>query len=148
MAIYNETWTAADEMDYLFLASGSGAITRADTRKGIAATLSSQQANAAGRPVVKKTHAAGQVVIGAITHVGRKGCKVVKKGRFVLQAINAYAAADFEKKVISTTTAGKVDHHGSSDGTEKAQKGELAIVGGGNDTSTGGIGHYYLVECL
>ena len=143
MAIYNETWTAADEMDYLFLASGTGAIARSDARKGIAATLSSEQANAAGRPVAKKTHAASQTVIGAITHVGKKGCKLVKGGRFVLQAVSAYAAADFGKGVISTTTAGKVDHASGAAG-----KGELAIVGGGDDASTGGIGHYYLVECL
>ena len=143
MAIYNETWTAADEMDYLFLASGNGAIARSDARKGIAATLSSAQENAAGRPTAKKTHAAGQIVIGAITHVGKKGCKLVKKGRFVLQAVSAYLEADFGKSVISTTMAGKVDH-----GSAAAGKGELAIVGGGNDDSTGGIGHYYLVECL
>ena len=141
MAIYNETWTAADEMDYLFLATGNGAIARSDAKKGIAATLSTEQANAAGRPVVKKAHAASQTVIGAITHVGKKGCKVVKGGRFVLQAVGTYLTADFGKGVISTTTAGKVDHSAAAAG-----KGELAIVGGGNDT--GGIGNYYLVECL
>lgn len=140
MAIYNETWTAADEMDYLN-ETGTGAITRSDARKGIAATLSSKQVNAAGRPVAAKTTKASQTVLGAITHVGKKGCKVVKRGRFVLQAVSAYLDADFGKGVISTTTAGKVDH-----GTGAAGKGELAIVGGGNDT--GGIGLYYLVECL
>ena len=140
MAIYNETWTAADETDYLN-ETGTGAITRTDARKGLAATLATKQENAAGRPVAKKTHAASQVILGAITHVGKKGCKVVKRGRFVLQAVTAFVDADFGKGVISTTTAGKVDHD-----TGPAGKGELAIVGGGNDT--GGIGLYYLVECL
>ena len=140
MATYNETWTAADEDDYLS-ATETGAITRSDAKKGIAATLASEQANAAGRPVLKKTHAASQIVIGAITHVGKKGCKAVKRGRFILQAVGAYAPADFGKGVISTTTVGKVDHSAAAAG-----KGELAIVGGGNDA--GGIGNYYLVECL
>ena len=140
MAIYNESWIAADEMDY----EVDSSITRADARKGFAARITRQQENARGRPQAGKTNAASQVIIGAITHVGKKGCKVVKKGRFVLQAVNAYdASTDFGKVPISTTTAGKVDA-----GTADAGKGDLAIVGGGNDTATDGIGEFYLIECL
>lgn len=150
MAFHNETYLASDEMDYDI----DSTITRADARKGFAARISGGQANASGRPVAGKSNATGQVVIGAITHVGRKGCKVVKNGRFVLQSTEAFAASDVGKKVISVAPGsggvniGKVTHAAGSDGTEIAQKGDLAIVGGGNDTDDGGIGHFFLVERL
>ena len=146
MARLQETYLSSDQMDYRRLKTGTGNIQLADAGKGLAAVISAAAAagKATNRPVLKQSHAADQVVIGAITSVGKDGCNAVKKGRFVLQASAAGAAADIGKRVISTTTEGKVTHHASEDAT----KGQLAIIGFDNDTSTDGIGHHYLVECL
>ena len=143
MTFYAETWTAADEMDYLNSGGATVGITKADAYKGIAARFNGAQADGESRPIASKTNAANQVVIGAITHVGSKGCKIVKRGRFVLQAATAYEASDLYKTVQSTTTAGKVEATSAA-----AQQGELCIIGGGNDTDPDGIGHFYLVERL
>lgn len=141
MAIYKETWTAEDEMGYNVSTGATVGIGRADANKGIAARLNAAQADDKGRPQVAKANAANQLILGAITSVGKNGCKVVKKGRFVLQAATAYQASDFGKLVVSTTTLGKVEA-----GAAANRLGDLVIIGGGVDT--GGIGNYYLVERL
>ena len=163
MAAHNETWTDVDEMDYLSGTDSTHGIARSDARKGIAATWSAAPANAAGRPVAKKAHAAGQVVIGAITHVGRKGCKIVKRGRFILQAASAWQASDFGKTVVTTTTVGKVeaadrtqtialtassDFNADVDVPSVAQglNGQITIIGDATDAIEG-IGAAYLCEC-
>ena len=163
MAAHNETWTDADEMDYLSGTDSTHGISRADARKGIAATWSAAPENAAGRPTAKKTHAAGQIVIGAITHVGRKGCKVVKKGRFILQAASAWQASDFGKTVVTTATVGKVEAadrietialSASSDFSSDVEvpsvaqglNGNITIIGDATD-AIDGIGAAYLCEC-
>ena len=145
MARLKETYLAEDQLDYRRLKTGTGAIARTDAMKGIAATLSSgaSAGKDTSRPVVKKTHAADQIVIGAIVNTSEDGCNVVKNRRFVLQASEAGADADVGKVVITTTTEGKV-----TKGTADAKKGEIAIIGHDNDTSTGGIGYHYLCEVL
>lgn len=164
MAAHNETWTDADELDYLSGADTTHGITRADARKGFAATWSAAPVSAKERPTAKKTHAAGQIVIGAITHVGRKGCKVVRKGRFILQAASAWQASDFGKTVVATSTPGKVE---AADRTEtinlsassdfssdvvvpsvaQGLNGQITIVGDATDAIEG-IGAAYLCECF
>ena len=121
------------------------AIRRVHANKGLAATISAkaEAGKEKNRPVAKQTHAANQVVVGAITSVGKNGCNVVKKRRFVLQATGTPADADIGKTVISTTTEGKV-----TKSTANAKKGEIVIIGYDNDTETDGIGHHYLCECM
>ena len=139
MAFFKETYTAEDELDYEVSTGATVGITRADAKKGIAARFNTAQTTDSGRPEVAKANAASQVILGAITFVGPKGCNVVKSGRFVLQAASAYAAGDFGKSVESTTTLGKVEATSAA-----ATQGQLCIIGGGEDT--GGIGDFYLVE--
>lgn len=145
MARLKETYTAMDQEDYRRLKTGTGNIQLTDANKGIAAVLSAkaEAGKATNRPVAKKAHAASQQVIGAITSVGKDGCNIVKRCRFVLQASAAGADADIGKTVISTTTVGKV-----TKSTDDATKGQIVIVGFDEDTTTGGIGHHYLCEIL
>ena len=164
MAAHNETWTDVDEMDYLSGTDSTHGITRSDARKGIAATWSAAPENAKGRPTAKKTHAEGQIVIGAITHVGRKGCKIVRRGRFILQAASVWQASDFGKTVVATAIPGKVE---AADRTEtinlsassdfssdvdvptvpQGLNGDITIVGDATDAIEG-IGAAYLCECF
>ena len=152
MAFFKETYTAEDELDYEVSTGATVGITRTDAKKGIAARLNGAQDSDSGRPEIAKTNAVNQTVLGAVTFVGPKGAKVVKTGRFVLQSVNAYAAADFGKRVLSVApgaqnvNVGKVSVAAAGDNTDLAQPGDLAIIGGGNDTEDGGIGHFYLVE--
>lgn len=145
MARLKETYLAEDQLDYRRLKTGTGNIQLTDAMKGVAATISAraEAGKTTNRPVVKKTSATTEIVNGAITSVSVDGCNIVKKGRFVLQANAAGAAADIGKTVVATTDTGQVDAS-----TDAATKGQLVIIGYDNDTSTDGIGHHYLVECL
>ena len=145
MARLKETYLAEDQLDYRRLKTGDGNIALTDGGKGLAATISAkaEAGKTTSRPVVKKTHAASQEVIGPIASVSKDGCNVVKDRRFVLQATGTPADADVGKTVISTTTTGKV-----TKSTGNATKGQIVIVGHDNDTDTNGIGQHYLCECL
>ena len=139
MANLKQTYLASDQMDYRHDTS----ITKADANKGVAVALvptSGAATASANRPQVKKVSLAADVIVGALVSVGDKGgCNVVKRGRFILQAATAYAAADFGKTVIGTTTAGKVE------AGAVAKFGDIVIIGDATD-AIDGIGAAYLCE--
>ena len=151
MARLSEKYLAEDQLDYRRRKTGDNAINReTHASRGFAATISggAEAGKKTNRPVVELSDSNADVILGAITSVGLDGCNVVKNRRFVLQCINPGETSDLRKKVIGTTTVGKVDHHQANDATAFAQKGEIAIIGFDNDDSTGGIGHHYLCEVL
>ena len=106
MANLKETYTAANQLDYRHDSS----ISKADAHKGVAVTYAGAAEAGANRPQVKKSAAAGDIIVGGLTSVGDKnGCNVVKTGRFILQAASAWQATDFGKTVVATATPGKVE---------------------------------------
>lgn len=138
MANLKQTYLASDQMDYRHDTS----ITKADANKGVAVALKAAGAAtaSANRPQAKKADDAADVILGALVSVGDKGgCNVVKRGRFILQAATAYAAADFGKTVIGTATAGKVE------AGAVAKFGDIVIIGDATD-AIDGIGAAYLCE--
>ena len=140
MALHGETWVASDEMDYVRGAN----VNKTHAYQAYAATITGAVPALAGkkdgRPTVQRPGAAGNYVIGAITHVGNKGCKVVGRGRFLLRAASAYIEGDLNKTVTATATEGVVEAADRA----VARNNSLNIVGGGEDA--GGIGHYYIIE--
>ena len=145
MAFEAETYLAEDQLDYLFATTGGRAISKADAYKGVPVTITGGQTDANNRPTISKVGGAAAAtsrILGALTHVGNKGCNVVQRRRFVLQAASAFEAADVGKTVIGVNnTTGKVE------AGAVAKTGEIVIIDGGNDTGADdSIGHYYLVE--
>ena len=139
MANLKQTYLASDQMDYRHDTS----ITKADANKGVAVYLSSAATASANRPEVKKNVAAisSDVLVGALGSVGdNNGCNVIKRGRFILQANTAFAAANIGKSVAPSTVAGKV-----AATTAVAKVGDLVIIGDATD-AIDGIGHAYLCE--
>ena len=138
MAKLKETYLAGDQLDYRHDSS----ITKADANKGVAASLVAAATASANRPQAKKTdHATDDTLLGAITSVGDNGgCNIVKRGRFILQASVAFAAANIGKSVGPSATAGKVTATSAV-----AKPGELTIIGDATD-AIDGIGAAYLVE--
>ena len=135
MANLKETYLASDQMDYRH----DTTITKADANKGVAVTLKNAATASANRPEIQKSGASGKL-LGALTSVGDKnGCNVVKRGRFILQAASAWAAADLGKTVVGTATAGKVE------AGAVAKYGEIVIIGDATD-AIDGIGAAYLCE--
>ena len=153
MALAKETYTAADEIDYRTSDGAAVGIKRTDAYKGVAARYNGGIDANNNRPIAVKTNAVNQIIIGFVTHVGAHlQCRIVKRGRCIVQANAAYNAAnDFGDTIETTTTVGKVvaaNKLGSSGAFDRAfvEGNDWTIVGGGNDTSEGGIGHYYIVE--
>ena len=148
MAVFKQTFTAKDEEEYLIHTEPLfGPITRADANRGVPAILVSStsrqgfdQTTDGGRPAVSKTYGAvAEPIIGAITQVSHKGCKVVKRGRFVLQC-EQYIRTFFGMAIRAS------DNGKAENAARVAQQGELCIVGGGFDDSPDGIGEFFLVE--
>lgn len=136
MANLKETYLASDQFDYRH----NSTITKADANKGVAVTISGAATASANRPEVKKSSAAADPILGALTSVGDKnGCNVVKRGRFILQAATAWQTSDLGKTVVGTSTAGKVEAGAA------AKAGEIIIIGDATD-AIDGIGAAYLCE--
>ena len=142
MARHAESWVAADELDYVKGAN----VEKSHAYQAYAATITGALpalvGKKDGRPTVQRPGAATNYVIGAITHVGNKGCRVVERGRFLLRAASAYTDSDLNKTVTATGTAGVVE---AADRAVNLNN-SLNIVGGGDDV--GGIGDYYIIEKL
>ena len=142
---HGESYLASDQLDYV---NGSS-INKTHAYKGLAAfvrtAVPAVSGRKDGRPTVEQTDTPARYVLGAITHVGNKGCNVVQRGRFILQASSAFETADLNKTVVGVTgteNLGKVEAADRAVNLNNA----LNIVGGGNDDSADGIGHYYLIE--